>query len=70
MKVSLEFLYHFHCDRCRKWWSRADIEPQIGEKVYCPYCGHINTVEAVQTFRNAARGGSCLSQRPDDKLPS
>jgi hypothetical protein len=23
-------------------------------------------VEAVQTFRNAARGGSCLSQRPDE----
>jgi len=67
MKVSLEFLYHFHCDRCHKWWSRADIEPQIGEQVYCPYCGHINTVEAVQTFRNAARGGSCLSQRPDNQ---
>ncbi|MEE3717451.1 hypothetical protein V2H45_11875 [Tumidithrix elongata RA019] len=68
MKVSLEFLYHFRCDRCTQWWSRADIEPQLGEIVYCPYCGHENTVEGIQTFRDAARNAtksSCLDRKPD-----
>jgi DNA-directed RNA polymerase subunit RPC12/RpoP len=73
MKVSLEFLYHFRCDRCEQWWSRADIEPEIGETVHCPYCGYVNQVEGIQTFRNAAKnaslGGSqpdsCLRQKPD-----
>jgi DNA-directed RNA polymerase subunit RPC12/RpoP len=64
MKVSLEFLYHFCCDRCKIWWSRADIEPQVDEKVYCPNCGHINIVEAIQTFRNAAKY-TCTQRVPD-----
>ncbi|AFY69524.1 hypothetical protein Pse7367_1229 [Thalassoporum mexicanum PCC 7367] len=64
MKVSLEFLYHFRCDRCDNWWSRADIEPKPGDRVYCPQCGSVNTVEEIQTFRNAARS-ACLHTPPD-----
>lgn len=64
MRVSLEFLYHFCCDRCSRWFSRADIEPQIGEKLYCPSCGHLNKVEIVQTFTQSAKS-SCLQVTPD-----
>lgn len=64
MKISLEYLYHFRCDACGRWWSQADIEPQIGERLFCPACGHANWVEAIQTFRQAARN-SCLEQSPD-----
>ncbi|MBD2104771.1 hypothetical protein [Leptolyngbya sp. FACHB-261] len=68
MKVSLEYLYHFCCDYCGSWWSRADIEPVSGEQVHCPRCGKLNTVDAIQTFRNAARG-SCLQKAPDPHVP-
>ncbi|NJK62746.1 MAG: hypothetical protein HC921_08735 [Synechococcaceae cyanobacterium SM2_3_1] len=72
MRVSLEFLYHFQCEVCQRWWSQADIEPHVGEHYYCPYCGHRNQVEGIETFRTAARG-SCLHQIPDsctaDVLP-
>ena len=39
MKVSLELLYHFNCDRCSKWWTVADITPLAGAIVWCPHCG-------------------------------
>jgi len=65
MQVSLEYLYHFRCDRCDKWWSRADIEPQINEITFCPYCGHHNLVEGIQTFRNAALGDRVVVQVSD-----
>ncbi len=68
MKVSLEYLYHFRCDCCGRWWSQADIEPQIGEILYCPACGQANQVEQIQTFRDAAHN-SCLERIPDKPLP-
>ncbi|MFS8881733.1 hypothetical protein [Synechococcus sp. H55.11] len=71
MRVALEFLYHFCCDRCRRWWSQADVEPQPGDRLYCPYCGFQNCIEGIDTFRDAARG-SCLNRPPDApsaKLP-
>ena len=64
MKVALEYLYHFRCDSCRAWWSQADIEPKAGDQFYCPHCGALNTVEAIQTFRDSARS-SCLKVVPD-----
>jgi hypothetical protein len=48
MKVSLESLYHFNCDRCRKWWSCADIKPVIGAEMHCPHCGKVNIVESIK----------------------
>jgi hypothetical protein len=68
MKVSLEYLYHFRCELCGHWWSQADIEPQTGDRYFCPHCGHCNTVEAIETFRNAARG-SCLQKVADRAMP-
>ncbi|PIK97101.1 hypothetical protein [Synechococcus sp. 63AY4M1] len=56
MRVALQFLYHFCCDRCRRWWR--------GDRLYCPYCGYHNCVERIDTFRDAARG-SCLIRPPD-----
>lgn len=47
MKVSLEHLYHYLCDRCEKWWTCANIKPAIGKEVYCPHCGNVNIVEAI-----------------------
>lgn len=67
MKVSLEFLYHFRCDRCNQWWSIADIEPKIGNSIHCPHCGYLNTVELIQTFREAAKS-TCLEIPPDPKF--
>jgi DNA-directed RNA polymerase subunit RPC12/RpoP len=64
MQVSLEFLYHFRCDRCSQWWTIADIEPQIGSQIHCPHCGNSNTVENIQTFREAAKS-TCLDIPPD-----
>lgn len=39
--ASMEKLYHYRCtaDSCKKWWSVADIEPTIGDAVFCPHCG-------------------------------
>ncbi|MEN9226348.1 MAG: hypothetical protein Q6L60_06580 [Thermostichus sp. HHBFW_bins_43] len=64
MRVALEFLYHFCCDRCQRWWSQADVDPRPGEQLYCPYCGFQNVIERIDTFRDAARG-SCLTRSPD-----
>lgn len=64
MKVALEYLYHFCCDACGAWWSQADIEPQIGDRFYCPRCNHSNTIESIDTFRDAVRN-SCLKVVPD-----
>jgi endogenous inhibitor of DNA gyrase (YacG/DUF329 family) len=49
MKVSLEYLYHFCCDRCKKWWTCTDIKTPIGKTVYCPRCQVANKVESVET---------------------
>ncbi|MEM8715979.1 MAG: hypothetical protein AAF268_03325 [Cyanobacteria bacterium P01_A01_bin.3] len=64
MKVALEYLYHFRCDRCRAWWSQADIDPKPGDQFRCPRCGELNTVDVIQTFRDSARN-SCLKVVPD-----
>ena len=39
--TSLEIIFHFTCEVCRKWWSVAqesiDWKP---EEMYCPHCGY------------------------------
>ncbi|MDX2273467.1 MAG: hypothetical protein NW237_16155 [Cyanobacteriota bacterium] len=64
MKISLEYLYHCHCQACGRWWSHADIAPHIGDLLYCPFCGFCNHVESIETFRQAAQS-PCLSKTPD-----
>jgi rRNA maturation endonuclease Nob1 len=46
MIVALEFLFHFYCEECSRWWSVADVFP--GETIICPHCGHRNTIEKIQ----------------------
>ena len=53
MNVSLEYLYHFLCDDCRKWWTFADIAVEIGDKLHCPHCGFIGKVESIKTYEIA-----------------
>jgi hypothetical protein len=48
MKVHLEFLYHYRCCFCNGWWSIADLEPEIGQIVYCPYCQQKHKVQAIE----------------------
>jgi DNA-directed RNA polymerase subunit RPC12/RpoP len=69
MQVSLEFLYHFRCDRCSQWWTIADIEPKIGADMSCPHCQHLNIVENILTFRETAKS-TCLEQKPDPQPDS
>jgi DNA-directed RNA polymerase subunit RPC12/RpoP len=47
VKISLEKLYHYKCDNCDRWWTIADIIPQLGKLVNCPHCGLLNTIEEV-----------------------
>lgn len=54
MKVSLEHIYHYRCDRCDKWWSIADVQPTIGAISHCPHCGHKNVVEKIQSHQNGS----------------
>lgn len=49
MKVSLEHLYHYQCDGCTKWWTIADIQPVVGNQIFCPHCGNANTVEIIES---------------------
>ncbi|MEM9213990.1 MAG: hypothetical protein AAGD25_06545 [Cyanobacteria bacterium P01_F01_bin.150] len=46
MKVSIEFLCHFSCDHCDRWFTIADRIPNKGDIIYCP-SGHENTVGEV-----------------------
>lgn len=63
MKLTREILNHFSCDQCRYWWSVASVKFELGNRLYCPTCGHQNTItridesgnvefEAVQGVRN------------------
>jgi DNA-directed RNA polymerase subunit M/transcription elongation factor TFIIS len=45
----MEFLCHFTCDACKKWWACGDIIPPVGKVMYCPHCGHSNSVEYIET---------------------
>lgn len=46
MIVSLEHLYHFNCERCNGWWSIGDYKWGEKQYIYCPHCGHQNTLPA------------------------
>lgn len=50
MRVSLEHLYHYCCDICEKWWTVADIKPELSQVVYCPHCGIVNVVKGIDSY--------------------
>jgi len=37
-KVSVEYLSHFQCGECKKWWSAGDVS-QAKKNWFCPWCG-------------------------------
>lgn len=39
---SLEYIYHFTCEKCNLWWSIAltDKLKDLEHTWYCPWCGH------------------------------
>lgn len=36
-EYSIEFLIHYKCSACARWWSIGD-GPTVG-LIYCPWCG-------------------------------
>lgn len=49
MIVSLEYLYHYRCDDCQKWWTIADLQPKIKQTIHCPHCGYKNKVNGIES---------------------
>ena len=52
MKLHLELLNHFNCDRCGYWWSIASVRFELANQVYCPWCGYQNTVSEIDDKGN------------------
>jgi hypothetical protein len=36
---SVEYLYHFLCGACAKWWTISDWNESGKVNLYCPHCG-------------------------------
>ncbi|WP_167315620.1 hypothetical protein [Nostoc punctiforme] len=51
MKVSLEYLYHYSCDHCQKWWTIGDIKPDINSQALCPHCGKTSLIVEIVQFQ-------------------
>jgi hypothetical protein len=51
-EVYQEYLYHYHCESCNRWWTVADIAPVIGGSFTCPHCGHAGKVGSIKTAEN------------------
>lgn len=47
MKVFLEFLFHYRCDYCERWWTIADIIPL--PIIVCPHCAASNDIEGTES---------------------
>lgn len=52
MKLNQEILNHFSCDRCKYWWSIASTKFELGQKVYCPWCGEQNIISEIDAQNN------------------
>lgn len=51
-KKSVEYLSHFQCGSCQKWWSIGDAP--LDRKVwYCPWCGKLQVVKDIEDNNNA-----------------
>jgi hypothetical protein len=38
---SMEYLYHYSCEKCKLWWSIAMEKDKWQPKVmWCPHCGN------------------------------
>ncbi len=45
---TIEKIYNFTCSRCKNWWSYATSEYRLPlymeQNMYCPHCGHRDSV--------------------------
>ena len=39
IKFSIEILYHFLYENCKKWWSIGDFKYLEIKDLTCPFCG-------------------------------
>lgn len=62
MQVSLEFLFHYRCDHCNKWFSVADILPKFGTQMCCIHCGRWSMVGDYKTMENQKAIIECLKK--------
>ena len=49
LKPSVEYLYHFTCEKCNLWWSIALESDLIEVAWFCPWCGHKHDNELALT---------------------
>jgi hypothetical protein len=49
-KSSIENIFHFTCDECKRWWSVAlsDMNKYPDRIAYCPHCGCTEVVEKLK----------------------
>lgn len=43
IRTTLEYIWHFTCDKCLGWWTIASHENYRPKKMYCPHCGEYHT---------------------------
>jgi len=41
---TIETLYHFSCEKCKKWWSIGDPFWASYKTMTCPHCGKYSTI--------------------------
>ena len=56
MVVFLEYLFHFNCANCNKWFSIGDWkQPSELNKelvIFCPHCRHCSVIEDITDGKN------------------
>jgi len=52
MKLTIELFNHFDCENCKYWWSMRSVQFELGQKIFCPWCNHENTITEIVTNVN------------------
>tara|TARA_B100000953_G_C17690509_1_gene315335 strand:+ start:65 stop:229 length:165 start_codon:yes stop_codon:yes gene_type:complete len=49
-RYSIENIFHFACDECKRWWSVAlsDMNRFPDKTAFCPHCGNESIVEKIK----------------------
>ena len=50
IQYTIENLYHFNCEECKKWWTVSDYEitGEPNQKMTCPHCNRISIIEELE----------------------
>ena len=51
---TIETLYHFSCEKCKKWWSIGDPFWASYKTMTCPHCGKESKLERNPDGKNAS----------------